>query len=392
MNEMKGNGTIFTKNRNGKTYYEGQLTIGYDSKGKRIRKTIGSYERKEVQQKMNELRFRYQTGFLNSGGEILLQDWYYTWLFEYRKNDLKPSSFQRYESLLRNYIMNTKIGLMKISELKTIDYQRYLNDLIDNCKSVSIAKNVKKCISTCLNAAVDEDIIHKNYCSAVKLPAIQRTKKKYPVYTLKEQELILNALNFDAKDVAIKLAFATGMRLGELTALKWEDINLLDFTIDINKSLKQVQIIDGLGKDERHSELILQSPKTENSIRVIPIPATMNKILKDWKLEQKKLKLKHADVYNDNSFVFTNVYGAPFEPRVLPRRLEYVLKQLDIPYRNFHAIRHTYSTRLFEADVPVKTVQTLLGHKDISTTMNIYTHVSKDKKNEAVEKLNSLFG
>ena len=392
MEEMKGNGTIYTKKRSGKIYYEAQLSIGYDSKGKRIRKTIGGFDRKEVQQKMNELRFKYQIGFINTGGELLLQDWYYTWLFEYRKHDLKPSSFQRYESLFRNYVLGTRIGLMKIAELKTIDYQRYLNELINNGKSISIAKNVKKCLSACLNSAVDEDLIPKNYCSAVKLPAIQRVEKRYPVYTLNEQELILNTLEFTPKDIAIKLAFATGMRLGEITALKWDDINLIDCTIDINKSLKQVQFIDGIGKDQRRSELILQSPKTENSIRIIPIPATMNKILKDWKLEQKKLKLKNADVYIDMSFVFTNEFGAPFEPRVLPRRLETLLKHLDIPYRKFHAIRHTYATRLFEADVPVKTVQTLLGHKDISTTMNIYTHVSKDKKNEAVEKLNHLFG
>lgn len=382
-------GTIFNSKRNGKDYFTAQITIGYDDSGNRIRKSFSSFDKKEVKSKLLEYSYKCDKNILTVSSETIFQDWYHEWLFQYRKLDLKPSSFQRYESIYRNYILDTDFGNTKLSDIKKINCQKHLNK-ISETKTSATARTVKKCISTCLKAAVDEDIILKNYCSQVKLPQAEHKANRYKHFTEEEQKEIINHLKLTAVDMAIKLDFATGLRLGELTGLKWSDIDFSQCTVDINKALKQVQIIES--DTVRKSELILQTPKTQESIRIIPIPTSLISDLKKWKHEQKLIMMKHKDIFQDNDFVFTNELGEPLEQRKLPRRLEKIQKDLDMPYRNFHCIRHTYATRLFEANVNVKIVQGLLGHKDIATTLNIYTHVSNSKQTEAVNKLNSLFG
>ena len=109
------------------------------------------------------------------------------------------------------------------------------------------------------------------------------------------------------------------------------------------------------------------------------------------KLEQNKYKLYVGEIYNDNNYVFSDELGNPIDDKRPGRNLKTVLKSLDIEPIKFHALRHTYATRLFEAKVQPKTVQVLMGHYDISITMDIYTHVMEDVKIEAVDKLNDIF-
>lgn len=137
--------------------------------------------------------------------------------------------------------------------------------------------------------------------------------------------------------------------------------------------------------------LIVQEPKTKNSKRTIPIPSAIAVELKRHKIRQAEEKLKARDIYVDNDLVFPNAIGEPTDAKNITRSYKRALRRADISYKNFHAMRHTYSTRLFEADIPLKTVQELLGHADISTTANVYTHVLPRQNIKAVDKLNDLF-
>ena len=134
-----------------------------------------------------------------------------------------------------------------------------------------------------------------------------------------------------------------------------------------------------------------QLPKTKHSIRTVPIPINIISRLKDHRLEQNKNRLKLGEAYFNNDYVFANDLGYVLDDKKPGRNLNSILKKLGIEPMKFHALRHTYATRLFEADVPPKTVQVLMGHSDISITLDIYTHVMEDTKLEAVEKLNEIF-
>ena len=139
-------------------------------------------------------------------------------------------------------------------------------------------------------------------------------------------------------------------------------------------------------------EVVESTPKTKNSLRTIPVPQNIIKKLKTHKKEQNELILLLQEEYDNKNYVFCNKLGKPIEDKRPGRNLKTILTSIGIEPIKFHALRHTYATRLFEAGIPPKTVQHLMGHSDIETTMNIYTHVMKEQKLEAVEKINSIFG
>ncbi len=176
------------------------------------------------------------------------------------------------------------------------------------------------------------------------------------------------------------------MRKGELLGLKWSDIDFTNDVITVSRTLQRASEINRDGT--RVTMKVEQSPKTRNSIRTIPVPKDIALKLKNHKAKQNDFKLKSAGLYKDSDYVFCNELGEPLNENKPNKILITILNKSGIEPIKFHALRHTYATRLFEADVPPKIVQSLLGHSDISITMDIYTHVMEDKK---VDKLNSIF-
>lgn len=180
------------------------------------------------------------------------------------------------------------------------------------------------------------------------------------------------------------MALGTGLRQGELLALNWSDIDFNARTVAVSKSIRSVK------KDGKYV-FEIQVPKTHNSIRTVAIPVAVIQALKNHKRNQNLEKEKTFGAYSNNNLIFATPIGTPIDSRNLIRVYKNLLKKSNIEYRKFHSLRHTYATRLFEAGVHPKTVQKLMGHSDITTTLNIYTHVNENVKFQAVDKINSLF-
>ena len=184
-------------------------------------------------------------------------------------------------------------------------------------------------------------------------------------------------------------ALNTGMRQGELLALTWKDINFDDSSIEVNKNVKYVCEVT---KDSRSSyKMEVQTPKTKGSIRTVNIPNFLVKVLRTYKRSQLEVKLKLGNLYEDNNLVFATPTGTYIDSSNLIRRLRSILKKNNMRSIKFHDLRHTYATRLFELDENPKTVQKLLGHSNISTTLDTYTHVLENVKEKAVSKLDDLY-
>ena len=243
-------------------------------------------------------------------------------------------------------------------------------------------------MKTCLEEAKRQQYIQQNWCKLVKLPRIE-SNEEVKVLTEKEQFMFLQEIKGHELEMFFIVALGTGLRRGELQGLKWSDINFKTNELTVQRTLQKVPIHED-DKTVRY-EIIEQSPKTKNSIRTIPIPEPIMKKLKEHKKKQNEIIINRGEEYNNKDYVLCDSLGNPFEEKRPNRNLQSILKKIDIEPMKFHALRHTYATRLFEQGEAPKTVQKLLGHADINTTMNIYTHVMKEKKTEAVEKLNYLF-
>lgn len=380
-----GEGSI-GKYKNG---WRSRIMIGYNEDGKPIRKEFFGKTRKEVQNKLDEYKNQLNNGIIPSDDKITLSEWYYTWLWDFRKKDLKPKSFQRYECIYRNYVDNTELGKIKLVDLRALHLQKYYNKLMEvNNKPASTIKSINTKLKTCLTEAEKQGYIQKNWCKLVTLPK-DNNVKEINILTQEEQNRFIKAIENHPLEVLFLLDLGTGLRLGELLGLKWSDINFKEENLKVNRTIQRITEIDKSGN--RTSKIIEQTPKTKNAIRTIPIPHDIFLKLKVHKKKQLEEKLLAGELYYDNDYVFCNELGYPMDDKKPGRNLKSILKKLDIEPIKFHALRHTYATRLFEANVNPKTVQVLMGHYDISMTMDIYTHVMENQKIEAVEELNKIF-
>ena len=383
-----GEGSIVKNMRNGiQIGWRASITIGTDDKGKLIRKQFTGKTQQDVKYKLQEYKKQMLMGVLNED-KLTVSDWFYSWLFDYRKQDLKPKSFQRYHGIYKNYIENTDFGNIKLNDLRTTHLQRHYKKLLDNGVTPTTIRQINTNLKTCLNEAERQGYIQKNWCKLVTLPK-KEDNKEVKVLTKQEQEKFLEAIKGHELELLYIVALGTGLRIGEILGLKWSDIDFKNNELHVNRSLQKAAIYED-DKIVRY-EVQETTPKTKNSLRTIPVPQNIIKKLIAHKKEQNELILLLQEEYDNKKYVFCNKLGKPIEDKRPGRNLKTILTSISIEPIKFHALRHTYATRLFEAGIPPKTVQHLMGHSDIETTMNIYTHVMKEQKLEAIEKINNIF-
>lgn len=384
--KSNGEGTIYKKD-NGT--WRGQLTVGYKEDGTLKRKSFTGKTKKEVILKMEEFRTLNNKGMLPNDDTITLSQWFHTWLFNYRKNDLKPSSFERYEGIYRNYLENSNLGKTKLKDLRTSHLQVYYNELSTNGKPASTIKNINKYLKACLNQALKENYIMKNYCTLVTLPKVESSKNTIKAFTMEQQQTFMHESLKHDKGIIYIFALGTGLRLGELLALRWSDINLKDKTVSVNKNIKETYAFDD--KEEKHYTVVEQLPKTDTSIRTVPLNDNLIELLQEHRKNQLNERDQNIDIYFDDYLVFASSTGNYLSGGNVRKKFKDILNICNLPDFRIHDLRHTFATRLFEKGIAPKTVQTLLGHTDIQTTLNIYTHVMDNTKNEAINLLNDIF-
>lgn len=311
------------------------------------------------------------------------------WLKQYA-NDVKVSSVRAREKAIHHAIehFNTK----PIQTIKKHEYQRFVNDM-----SAQYSKNYVDSIVASTN------MIFK-YAHDMKLiktlpsEGIKRPKKKVSVEELEDSEIHKKFLEKDelfqflevAKnhhsprnsfEVFTTLAY-TGMRAGELLALKWSDIDFENNTISITKTYYNPN------NNKKHYQIL--TPKTESSIGKISVDPHVIKLLKDYKVNVQDT-WKNG-LYVDNNFVFTDVNGYPLVIKKLSTWIQAIMKKTDITNKHIstHSFRHTHCALLIEAGVHIKEIQERLRHKDINTTMNIYAKITNSYKKDASQKFSKL--
>lgn len=384
-----GEGSIaFYSSRN---CYRGQLTIGVDESGKPKRKSFYGKTKKEVKEKMETYKLLNP---INKAAinEYTVATWFNYWLWNIKKRDIKPKTFERYECIYRNYIKGSEIANIPLYKFKLNNLQAYYNRLSDNGKSPSIIKTINEKLKSSMIDAEKNGYIEKNYCQLVNLPKEKIKEKKIEVFSVDQQNDFLEIIKGHEFEILFLLAIGTGLRRGELLALRWSDIDFENKTINVDSNIQQAYIFED--EETKRLEKIEQEPKTINSFRTVPIPSKVLDKLQEHKQKQEQYKLAFQERYIDNDFVICDKYGKALDVKRPTRMFYSIQKKMGIPEDEkikFHGLRKTYATRLFEKEVPPKTVQMLLGHSEISITLDIYTQVMENKKVEAIEKIDDIF-
>lgn len=382
---------------NGKEYYYFRL------RHKNLNKPKDVYAPtvKDLDQKIRTIRNELENNIVNN--KDFFETFFSNWLFDVRFSTLKPSTKERYEGIYRNYIKDSPLSKIKIKDISLNDIQDYYNKLIKGGSSVSSILSLNKLLAPCIRYAYNNNILIKDFTGAIVLPKEdQQTKlnkaSKVQPFTLDEQQKFISSIKGHELEMLFLTALNTGMRQGELFALTWKDINFQECYIDVNKTAKNVADVSREGRQS--SKVIIQTPKTVSSIRRISIPLALTEQLRQYKLKQSEHRLKLANLYDDNNLIFCTIYGKYFDSSNIRKRMNKIVDSINfnesdkskiIKHKKFHDLRHTYATRLFELGEVPKTVQKLLGHSDISITLDTYTHVLKDMEVMAASKLNDLY-
>jgi integrase len=234
-----------------------------------------------------------------------------------------------------------------------------------------------------------EGFIPRNPCGNIIIPKKNELKKEIEVFTKEDlNKMITFEYDHPIKHIVL-VALSTGMRVGEVLALKWEDLDFNSMEITINKTLTcYIEIKNG----KRHVKKEIQTPKTKNSIRTIPLPTSIVPILEKARKNQLLNEINLGNLYNkDNkNYIFLTKSGNFYHKSWVNKSWGDFLKKCKVEHKKFHTLRHTYATLQSENDMQLKTVSSLLGHSSINITADIYTHVLKKQKEKAVDIINVL--
>lgn len=372
------------KLKNGEIRYEFQVYLGTDeATGKQMRTTRRGFKtKKEAELALARIKLQVASGEFRKERAETFKEVYELWLLQY-ENTVEQSTFVKTVSLFDNHILPS-IGEYKIEKITVDICQKAVNDWAKKLKNIS---KVKAYASRVFNFAVKRDFVQKNPFDLVELP--RKRNKPLPDETDEKnfytREQLIKFLSCLEKETNVKayvlfrlLAFS-GMRKGEALALTWRDINFKTKEIRINKALSR-------GKN---SKLYIKSTKT-NEARTIKMDEKTMGVLRMWKKKQKEDYFKLGfNTSKPSQLVFSNEKNEFIQPSKTREWILYVQEKYNLKKVTTHGLRHTHCSLLFEAGATLKEVQDRLGHSDIKTTMNIYTHVTKKAQEQAIQKFSS---
>ena len=378
---INGEGTIYKRS-------DGRWCAAYYVGTKR--KFLYGRSQKEVKEKLQVLKEKEQDiKELSVIDDLTLSQWVEQYLQQFKSNEIKATTLSTYMAFYRKHIKEDSIGKIRLNDLKTEDLQEFYNDKFLKGLSAKTVRHLSVIIGEALQQAVRLKYIANNPNRNVLLPK----KEQFEGKTLSQRDvlILLNEASDETLYPLIMTAIFTGMRKGELLGLQWENVDLKNGYIKVDKSLCRVETeIDKNGR--RHTKPVLLEPKTNSSKRLIPISAILNNILVSHQKIQDEYAEKYSDFYNKElDLVFANYSGDFMSSREVLKEFYSVLDKYGIQRVRFHDLRHTYASFLMETETDSKVIQELLGHSSISTTLDIYTHLKIGQKRSSVDKMADLF-
>ena len=359
------------------------LDLGRDATGKRKQKwsTIHG-TKKEAQAELNRLLNEINTGEYIEPSRMLVSEYLKRWIKDYANPNVSPKTSERYAQIIHDNI-NPSLGQYALSKLKPLHIQSFYTDCLTSGRkdgkgglAAQTVLHFHRLLRKAFLQAVKWQLLARNPVDAVEPPRPQRTEMN--AINEKETALLLGKLTGSSLFTPVLLAVTTGLRRGELLALRWKDINLEDGRLTVNQSLEQTK-----------TGLRLKTPKTERSRRQVPMPGIAVDILKDHKRQQNEERLRLGPVYQNNDLVFPRPDGSLMAPDSFSTNFAAFIRRSGLKHIRFHDLRHSHATQLLLQGVHPKIVSERLGHSNIGITLDTYSHVLPGMQEDAVLKIDA---
>lgn len=414
--------------------YSIRVCVGRDVYGKQIWKTTTftppagltpKKRQKAVEVFAVEFEQKCRNGKLLDGEKITLKDFIGRWRSERAEQELQPGTLDKYNDAINHFILPA-LGHLKLTEIKPHSINKFLVDLTkDGCRhdgkpggySKGTIHKISNVLSSILRTATEWEVIERNPCDPVRVKA-EDTADKIKFFTPQQTAIFLDYIEHpftiqtrghsrvddtgkpytvgdytSTKElptqlkVLFTLAIYSGLRKGEILALKWEDVDFENNTVAVTKAAAMVK-----------GEQIVKVPKTRNSYRVVSIPHSVTEKLRKLQLEQTRYRLSVGDYWQGEGWIFTQDDGRMMNYSTPYKSLQDILTHYNadkaeadkLPMIPFHGLRHTTATLQIAAGTDVRTVSSIMGHRETSTTMNIYAHNLKTAEQEAVNRVEEM--
>lgn len=288
---------------------------------------------------------------------------------EDKKQYVKRSTFAAYTLLIENHILPS-FGEMALVEEQ--DVQTFVFRKLNEGLSHKTIKDILIVLKMILRFGAKNQMTEYRQID-IKFPT-ERDKHSIDILNRSHQKQIMEyiRLHFTFKNLGIYICLSAGMRIGEICALTWDDLDVENGIIHVRKTIQRIYVIE---EHRKYTEVILDTPKTKNSIREIPMTKNLLKMIRPIK-----------KIVNGNFYVLTNE-PKPTEPRTYRNYYKQFMQSLSLPLMKFHGLRHSFATRCIESKCDYKTVSVLLGHSNISTTLNLYVHPNLEQKKRCIERM-----
>ena len=373
---MSKRGDNIRKRKDGR--WEGRYKKGRSQDGSLVYGSVYGKTYREVKDKLTTLAKEPAKPSLPKGREKTFGEVLNLWMSNNRIR-LKGGTVNKYQNLIDSHIM-PELGFVRITELEATRINNFLDNKLSNGKldgsgglSPSYVRSIMLIINAALKYAVDEQ-----FClplkSAVCKPTVPKTE--LVILSRDEQRKIEGFLlsEFSLSSAGVFISLHTGMRIGEICGLSWDDVDLTQGIIKVRHTVARVKNDAEKGTK---TKLILDTPKTEASVREIPISTVLAPVL----IKLKTISQKGFVLSGTNQFM---------KPRTFEYHYHRILDKSDIESINFHALRHTFATRCVEVGVDIKSLSEILGHANVGITLNTYVHSSLEMKRTQLEKLTIL--
>lgn len=366
-----GEGSIYQRKEDGK--WVGSITLE-----NRKRKVFYGKTRKEVQEKLKTALHEQQQGTLITAPQQTLKSYLEYWLEDVHKPSIRISTYVKYKKLVKYIVAD--LGNVQLQKLTPQRVQKLYADKLKQGLNPKMVTNIHGVLHKALDNAVKWNLVARNVCDAVSPPRIPKIEKQ--VLTKQQAHTLLEHVKKHRLEALLMVAITTGMRRGEILALRWRDVNFGDGSIQVRRTVDYIP----------HFGYVENEPKTARGRRKIMLPSFVIDALKLHRLHQIEERTKVGATWVEKDLVFCGLHGDFFNPNYLLRVFKKVLIDAGLQHMRFHDLRHSAATILLSMNVHPKVVQEVLGHSTVSMTLDTYSHVLPSMQKDITDLWDDEFG
>jgi integrase len=351
------------------------LNLGYKT-GKRHRKHFYGETRREVQERLTAALRANQQGLPVAPEKQTVSQFLVRWLEKSVKPNVRPRTYEGYEGHVRLHIVPA-IGRSRLAKLAAQDVEALMNDMRSHDYSERTIQYTLTVLRQALGRAHKWGLVSQNVATLVDRPKARRPEVQ--PFNPDQARTFLAAIKGDRLEALYTVALAVGLRKGEALGLHWDEVDLDAATLRVRKALQRV-----------NGSLQLVEPKSARSRRTISIPEIAVASIRLHRARQLQERLLAGSRWQERGLVFTSTIGTPFDPRNVNRHFSRALKRASLPHQRFHDLRHGCATLLLAQGVHPRIVMEIMGHSQISLTMDTYSHVIPEMQQQAASEMDNI--